>query len=68
MPRVVVTGSSFAFLDIAEGILRPLGCEIVRGQCKTPELLIPRATVALLAARVLRGEPAVNVVNGVAGP
>jgi D-3-phosphoglycerate dehydrogenase len=39
--KVAVTDYNFSSLDIEEAMLRPLGCEILRGQCKTPETLIP---------------------------
>lgn len=38
--KVAITDYSFPTLEIEEGILRP-GAEIVSGQCKTPETLIP---------------------------
>ncbi|WP_010585995.1 C-terminal binding protein [Schlesneria paludicola] len=39
--QVAVTDFSFPSLEIEEAILRPLGHEIVSGQCKTRETLIP---------------------------
>ncbi len=39
--KVAITDYSFPSLEIEEGILRPLGYEVVAGQCKTPETLIP---------------------------
>lgn len=39
--RVVVTDYTFPTLEIEEEILRPAGVEIVGGQAKTPETLIP---------------------------
>jgi D-3-phosphoglycerate dehydrogenase len=41
MPTVAITDYTFPNLDIERAILEPLGCEIVHGQCKTPEQLIP---------------------------
>ena len=41
MPTVAITDYTFPNLDIERSILEPLGIEIVHGQCKTPELLIP---------------------------
>lgn len=38
--KVAITDYSFPTLEIEEGILRP-AAEIVSGQCKTPETLIP---------------------------
>jgi len=39
--KVAITDFSFPSLDVEERILRSAGCEIVSGQCKTPETLIP---------------------------
>jgi len=39
--KVVVTDYTFPSLDIEEGILRPEQFELVSGQCKTAETLIP---------------------------
>ncbi|MEZ6061382.1 MAG: C-terminal binding protein [Planctomycetaceae bacterium] len=39
MPTVVVTDYSFPSLDIEEAILKSAGCELVAGQCKTPDEL-----------------------------
>jgi D-3-phosphoglycerate dehydrogenase len=39
--KVAITDSTFPVLDIEEAILKPTGCEIVSGQCKTAETLIP---------------------------
>ena len=39
--QVAITDYSFPSLDIEEGILKPLGYQVVAGQCKTPEALIP---------------------------
>lgn len=39
--QVVVTDFSFPSLDVEESILHPLGYQIVSGQCKTREALIP---------------------------
>ena len=41
MPTVVVTDYTFPSLETEEAILRPAGAEIVAGQCKTVEALIP---------------------------
>ncbi|MBI3863662.1 MAG: C-terminal binding protein [Planctomycetia bacterium] len=41
MPTVAVTDYTFPSLDIEEAILRPLGVELIQGQCKTAEALIP---------------------------
>ena len=41
MLKVAVTDFTFPSLDIEEAILRPSGCDIVSGQCRTPESLIP---------------------------
>ncbi len=41
MPRVVITDYSFPSLEIEEGILKPQGCDVIGGQWKTPELLVP---------------------------
>ena len=41
MPKVVVTDSTFPNLDVEREILQPLGVEVVAGQCKTVETLIP---------------------------
>jgi len=40
MHKVVVTDSTFESLDMEEGVLEPLGCEVVGGQCKTRDELI----------------------------
>src|SRR5262245_5509719 len=37
MPTVAVTDYTFPSLDIEEAILRPLGVELIHGQCKTAE-------------------------------
>jgi D-3-phosphoglycerate dehydrogenase len=39
--KVVVTDFTFASLDVEEAILRPAGVEVIGGQGKTPEALIP---------------------------
>src|SRR5258707_7667743 len=39
--KVAITDSTFQVLDIEEAILKLTGCEIVSGQCKTAETLIP---------------------------
>ena len=39
--KTVITDYSFPSLDIEEAILRPSGTELVVGQCKTTETLIP---------------------------
>ena len=39
--KVVVTDNLFENLSIEKAILEPLGLEIVDGQCRTPETLIP---------------------------
>jgi D-3-phosphoglycerate dehydrogenase len=39
--QVAITDFTFPTLEIEEAILKPLGCGIVSGQCKTPETLIP---------------------------
>jgi D-3-phosphoglycerate dehydrogenase len=44
--KVAVTDSTFPVLDIEEAILKPTGCEIVSGQCKTSETLIPLVSQA----------------------
>jgi D-3-phosphoglycerate dehydrogenase / 2-oxoglutarate reductase len=41
MPTVAITDYTFPSLEIEEAILRPLGAEIIAGQCKTVEALIP---------------------------
>jgi hypothetical protein len=41
MPRVAITDYTFPSLEIEESILRPLGGELVSGQARTPEALIP---------------------------
>ena len=40
MFRVAITDYTFPTLEIEESILQAAGCEIVSGQCKTPEALI----------------------------
>ena len=44
--QVAITDFSFPSLEVEEAILKPLGCEILSGQCKTPETLIPHVSVA----------------------
>jgi len=39
--KVAITDYTFASLEIEEGILRAAGSEVVNGQCKTAESLIP---------------------------
>jgi D-3-phosphoglycerate dehydrogenase len=39
--QVAITDFSFPSLEIEEGILKPLGFDVVGGQCKTAETLIP---------------------------
>lgn len=39
--KVAITDFSFPTLEIEEAILRPAGCEIISGQWKTTEALIP---------------------------
>ncbi|MEX2188501.1 MAG: C-terminal binding protein [Pirellulales bacterium] len=41
MPTVAVTDFTFPSLEAEEAILRPTGADIVAGQCKTVEALIP---------------------------
>ena len=41
MFKVVVTDYTFPSLEIEERILGTANCEVVGGQCKSPELLIP---------------------------
>ena len=41
MPIVAITDYTFPSLDIEETILRASGAELLSGQCKTPEALIP---------------------------
>jgi D-3-phosphoglycerate dehydrogenase len=41
MPIVAVTDYTFPTLETEEAILRPLGAEVVSGQCKTADALIP---------------------------
>lgn len=41
MSTVAITDYTFPNLDTERAILEPLGCEIIYGQCKTPEQLIP---------------------------
>jgi D-3-phosphoglycerate dehydrogenase len=41
MFKVAITDYTFPSLEIEQGILQAVGCEVVSGQCKTPELLIP---------------------------
>jgi D-3-phosphoglycerate dehydrogenase len=41
MPTVAITDYTFPNLDTERAILEPLGCEIIHGQCKTPDQLIP---------------------------
>ncbi|WP_165235658.1 C-terminal binding protein [Aquisphaera insulae] len=41
MPTVAVTDATFPTLDIEAEILRPAGAELVAGQCKSVETLIP---------------------------
>jgi D-3-phosphoglycerate dehydrogenase / 2-oxoglutarate reductase len=36
MEKVVVTDYAFPSLEIEEAVLKPLGCAVVGGQCKTP--------------------------------
>jgi D-3-phosphoglycerate dehydrogenase len=38
--KIVVTDYTFPALEIEESVLKPLGFELVSGQCKTPEALI----------------------------
>jgi D-3-phosphoglycerate dehydrogenase len=38
--KIVVTDYTFPALEIEESVLKPLGFEIVSGQCKSPEALI----------------------------
>lgn len=40
MAKIVVTDYTFPALEIEESVLKPLGFELVSGQCKTPEALI----------------------------
>jgi D-3-phosphoglycerate dehydrogenase / 2-oxoglutarate reductase len=40
MLKVAITDYTFDSLDVERGILEPLGCMIVGGQCKTPPQLI----------------------------
>lgn len=59
MPRVAVTDFTFPSLEIEEGILKPLGCNVVAGQCKTSATLIPhvaQADVVLTQFAPLRGD------------
>jgi D-3-phosphoglycerate dehydrogenase len=46
MPIVAVTDYSFPSLDLEDAILRPLGVELLHGQCKTAETLIPLVSQA----------------------
>ncbi len=46
MPTVAVTDFTFPALDIEEAILEPLGAELVSGQCRTPDALIPLVSQA----------------------
>ena len=46
MFKVAITDFSFPSLDIERGILQLAGGEVVSGQCKTPEALIPLVTDA----------------------
>lgn len=46
MPIVAVTDCTFPSLEIEESILRPLGAELVSGQCKTSDALIPLVSQA----------------------
>jgi D-3-phosphoglycerate dehydrogenase / 2-oxoglutarate reductase len=39
--KVAITDYTFDSLDVERTILQAAGCEIVSGQCKTPEALIP---------------------------
>ena len=39
--KVAITDSTFPTLEIEAALLAPTGCEIVSGQCKTAETLIP---------------------------
>ena len=39
--QVAVTDFSFPTLEVEESILKPLGYQVIGGQCKTPEALIP---------------------------
>jgi D-3-phosphoglycerate dehydrogenase len=39
--KTAITDFTFPSLDIEEAILKPTGCQIVSGQCKTAETLIP---------------------------
>lgn len=41
MPTVAITDYTFPNLDIEQGILQPLDVEVLAGQCKTAETLIP---------------------------
>lgn len=38
--KTTITDYTFPDLEIERGILEPLGCEVLAGQCKTPEALI----------------------------
>ncbi len=46
MSIVAVTDYSFSSLDIEEAILQPLGVQLISGQCKTAETLIPLVSQA----------------------
>ena len=46
MPTVAITDYTFPDLTIEEAILRPLGAELLSGQCKTAESLIPLVSQA----------------------
>jgi D-3-phosphoglycerate dehydrogenase / 2-oxoglutarate reductase len=41
MPIVAITDYTFPSLEVEESLLKPAGAEIVSGQCKTVETLIP---------------------------
>lgn len=40
MYKVAVTDCGFDSLDVEKAILEPLGCEVIRGKCKTPDDVI----------------------------
>jgi D-3-phosphoglycerate dehydrogenase len=46
VPTVAITDYTFPDLTIEEAILRPLGAELLSGQCKTAETLIPLVSQA----------------------
>lgn len=46
MPRIAVTDYTFPSLEIEESLLKPLGCDVIAGQCGTSATLIPHVAHA----------------------